>query len=93
MTFRLVIVEWVDSVQPKPAWVHLSDYEPRQALTIASVGWLIHEGRDSLDIAPNIGGLDTEADGQVSGVITIPTRCVVKIADLHEAAAKRSPRR
>jgi len=35
-------------------------------------------------IAPNMGAIDAENSMQVSGVIQIPTRCVVKVTRLKE---------
>lgn len=89
---RLVIVAWEDSVQPAPAWVHMSEFSPGEPLVIASVGWLVHDDGAKLCLAPNVGGLHVEGQAQVSGVITIPRSCVKSITDLIEAGAGVTPR-
>lgn len=80
----LVLIEWEDSRQPAPSWRWLSDMrEPPDAVLCASVGWLTHDTKRVKVLAANMGGL-TDDDMQACGVITIPTRCVVKITKLKE---------
>ena len=91
---KLVMIEWVDSVQPLPSWVHLSDFEPDSELKCFSVGWLIHDGDDMKCLAPNSAAIgakitnkgtfrELDTDGvQVSGIIHIPSKCVVKVVNL-----------
>jgi hypothetical protein len=43
-------------------------------------------------LAPNVGGLDGKCSPQCSGVIAIPTRCVIQITKLEETDAFQ-PRR
>lgn len=79
----LVFVEWEDSAQPTSSWAFLSDFEPGPAIRCASVGWLIHDGADVKALAANMGGI--EGGGmQASGVIRIPSRCVVRLVELIE---------
>lgn len=80
----LVMIEWEDSAQPVSAWTHLRSFEPGGVVRVASVGWLIHDGEDLKALAPNLGGLDGACSAQVSGVIRIPARCVVRIVRLRE---------
>ena len=80
----LVMIEWEDSAQPLPNWRYLADFEADGAVLCTSVGWLIHDGEDVKALAPNMGGLRTEGSVQVSGVIRIPARCVVKVTVLDE---------
>jgi hypothetical protein len=79
----LVMVEWVDSGQPVPAWQWLSEIEPRRAHRCVSVGFLIQDNEHTKVIAPNLGasGGDDEWD-QASGLTTIPTVAVTKIERL-----------
>jgi hypothetical protein len=78
----LVMIEWEDSAQPIASWAYLASFEPSGTIRCASVGWLIVDGPDMKALAPNMGGDENSA--QVSGVIQIPTRCVVKISRLRE---------
>lgn len=80
---RLVLIEWEDSSQPVSQWQHVSDITVA-AVRIASVGWLVKDGKKVKGLAPNIGGLDGKAAPQCSGVIAIPTRCVIQIKKLVE---------
>lgn len=81
---RLVLIEWEDSARPNPAWQFLDEVEGFAAVRCASVGWLVHDGDDVKALAPNMGGLDEKNAPQVSGIITIPTRCVVSVKPLEE---------
>jgi len=79
----LVFIEWEDSRQPVPAWAYLSDFESPTIVKCASVGWLIHDGEDVKTLAPNMGDLG-EDDVQVSGVIRIPTRSILRVVNLKQ---------
>ena len=79
----LVMMEWEDSAQPIPSWTYLVDVEARQAVICVSVGWLIHDGESTKILAPNMGGL-ADGDLQVSGVIRIPARSVVRVILIDE---------
>ena len=78
----LVLIEWEDSAQPMPAWVYLADFEAGAVVRCTSVGWLIHDGAYVKALAPNKASIEGEDSAQVSGVIRIPTRSVVRIIKL-----------
>lgn len=80
----LVLVEWEDSAQPVSSWQWITAYTEPDIVTCASVGWLIHDGRDVKVVAPNLGHSDDQSAVQVSGVIRIPTRCVTRITPISE---------
>jgi hypothetical protein len=82
----LVLIEWVDSTQPVSQWQHRADIKVA-AVRIASVGWLIENGKEVKALAPNVGGLDGKSSPQCSGVIAIPARCVIQIKKLEEIDA------
>lgn len=50
----------------------------------ASVGWLIRDDDQVKALAPNLGAINDKNSVQVSGVIQIPTRCVVNLTRLRE---------
>lgn len=81
---RLVMIEWEDSAQPIPSWAYLHSLEVLEATHCVSVGWLIHDEADVKALAPNMGNVKDEGSVQVSGVIRIPTRCVLRIVDIEE---------
>ncbi len=78
------MIEWEDSAQPIPGWTYLSSFEALGIIRCASVGWLICDDEHVKALAPNMGG--DERSAQVSGVIQIPTRCVVRVTQLAEPA-------
>ena len=80
----LVMIEWEDSAQPIPTWAYLSSFDAPGTVRCASVGWLIHDDAQMKALAPNLGALDDENSVQVSGVIQIPARCVIKQTRLSE---------
>jgi hypothetical protein len=84
----LVLIEWLDSRQPSAGWNRLSSYEPAGACLCASVGWLIHDGKDMKALAPNMADIgDEEEDMQALGIIHIPAPAVKRIVALTEATS------
>ena len=88
----LVMIEWEDSAQPIPAWSYLASFEAPGTIRCASVGWLICNDGQMLALAPNMGAIDDENSVQVSGVIQIPARCVLKLTRLREPSLTSSVR-
>ncbi len=81
----LVMLEWEDSARPSPAWVHVQDIEQRPSIILCrSVGWLLVDNESVKVLAPNMGHTDDLENLQASGLITIPTRSVVKVHELRE---------
>ena len=80
----LVMVEWEDSAQPISSWSYLASFSPSGTIRCASVGWLIRDDDQMKALAPNMGAIDEENSVQVSGVIQIPTRCVISQHVLRE---------
>lgn len=80
----LVLVEWEDSAQPISQWLHLSSFDPPGTVRCASVGWLIQDDELVKAVAPNMGAINDPDNLQVSGVIQIPTRSVIKVTRLIE---------
>jgi hypothetical protein len=84
-TKELVLIEWEDSTQPQGSWSWLEQWDgptPR-VVRCRSVGWLVCDDEDVKVLAPNLG--ECGGDYQVSGVIRIPARSVVKIVRLPDA--------
>ena len=79
----LVMIEWEDSARPSREWNYLSEVSFGSVVRCASVGWLIHDDDDVKALAPNMGDIKTE-DVQVSGVIRIPARAVVRMTKISE---------
>jgi hypothetical protein len=88
----LAMVEWEDSAQPLPAWSFLASFEAPGTIRCVSVGWVIRHDNQMLALAPNMGAIDDENSVQISGVIQIPTRCVLKLTRLREPPLTSSGR-
>ncbi|WP_072396351.1 hypothetical protein [Hyphomicrobium sp. CS1GBMeth3] len=83
---RLVIIRWQDSRQPCGKWRYLSDLSEPKPVEVASVGWLVRDTDEVKVLCQNIGDLGSPDNAQASGIMTIPTRCVLSIEKLTEEA-------
>lgn len=66
------------------SWTYLASFTPTGTVRCASVGWLIRDDDQMKAVAPNMGSINDERSLQVSGVIQIPTSCVLRITQLSE---------
>lgn len=89
----LVYVEWMDSRGVSASWEHLETLQENDLCIIRSVGWLLREESDFIQIVPHLG-IDPD---QGCGDMTIPVsqisrRIVLDIpaeqTRLHKAASK-----
>lgn len=76
---RLVLVEWMDSFGCSSEWTTLSECNP-EPMICRSVGWLLHDADDLKVIVPHI----SKDSNQGCGDMTIPTKAIVRLVDLHE---------
>jgi hypothetical protein len=79
--FRLVRVEWEDSIRPVSAWQWIDEYEAPQTVRCVSVGFLIARTKAAIALAPNLGDMLQERV-QASGIIRIPRSAVRKLCEL-----------
>lgn len=79
---RLVLIEWEDS-HTTGVWQSIADLEDR-ALVCRSVGWLVLDGERAKVVAPHRNEQEDGVPLQASGVMTIPTRSVLRIVPLRE---------
>jgi hypothetical protein len=80
----LVIIRWQDSRQPCGQWRHLSALPETSPVEVATVGWLLKDNADVKVVCQNVGDLEHPEKAQASGIMTIPTRCVLSIERLTE---------
>ncbi len=80
----LVIIRWLDSRQPCGQWRFLSALPETRAVEVATVGWLLKDTADIKVVCQNVGDLDHPEKAQASGIMTIPTRCVLSVERLTE---------
>lgn len=84
---RLVLIEWEDShALTAGGWMHLDGAWSTEPRIIYSVGWLVADDARSKIIVPHRNDETPNTLAQGAGVISIPTRCVVRIVALCEAA-------
>ena len=81
----LVIIRWQDSRQPCGHWRFLSALPETSAVEVATVGWLLKNTGDVMVVCQNVGDLAHPEKAQASGIMTIPTRCVLSVERLTEA--------
>ena len=78
---KLVLIEWIDSIQPVAEWKYINDAPSLESANCLSIGWLIKSNKEVIMIAPNI--CDIESDhSQASGFIRIPTCSIIKKVDI-----------
>jgi hypothetical protein len=80
----LVIIRWQDSRQPCGHWRFLSALPETSAVEVATVGWLLKNTADVMVVCQNVGDLAHPEKAQASGIMTIPTRCVLSVERLTE---------
>lgn len=80
----LVIIRWLDSRQPCGQWRYLSAIPDAKPVEVATVGWLVKDTTDAKVVCQNVGDLAHPEKAQASGIMTIPTRCVLSIERLTE---------
>ena len=79
---RLVLVEWIDSVQPGARWIFRSQYSPPPPAICWSVGWVVAEDREVVVLASNVTGPAPDGDYQFTGDFDIPRCAIRRIVDL-----------
>jgi hypothetical protein len=79
--FPLVLIEWEDSAQPRPAWEWVDNYELENAISCVSVGYLVAQSPNALAIAPNLGDRECPR-AQASGIFRIPRSAVRRIREI-----------
>jgi hypothetical protein len=80
----LVLIRWLDSRQPTASWRFLSDLPDTVPVECATVGWLLKDGAEAKVVCQSVGDLGSPSNVQASGIMTIPTRCVLSIERLTE---------
>jgi hypothetical protein len=80
----LVIIRWLDSRQPCGQWRYLAALPEARAVEVATVGWLVKNTDDVMVVCQNVGDLEHPEKAQASGIMTIPTRCVLSVERLTE---------
>lgn len=76
---KLVLIEWLDSCgrSDGDAWTRAQPH--KRALSVKSVGWLVHNGKSAKTVAAHI---TCDIHPQRCGEMTIPTGAIVKMTRL-----------
>jgi hypothetical protein len=86
--FDLIVVEWVDSLQPVPGWHMTNDLPALEAAKCKTVGWLVAHNDDALMIAQNIADPESSQE-QSGGLMRIPKCCVTSASVLSSRLATK----
>lgn len=78
---ELLLVEWVDSLEPVPHWRWIDEVPAPSALHCISVGYRVAETDSVLALAPNLGCVGSDRL-QASGIIRIPKCCIGRMVTL-----------
>ncbi len=85
---KLVVVTWLDSKQTDGRWQWVSQFEARGPHRCYSVGWLMHEDDESVNVAQSYTDPEiSDGDRQCAGVKVIPRKAVESIDVLQTDAA------
>jgi len=74
--FDLILVEWVDSLQPVTGWHMTDDLPVLEAAKCKTVGWLVADNNDAIMIAQNIADPES-TQMQAGGLMRIPKCCII----------------
>lgn len=93
---RLVVIEWVNAELPKPEWASVKDFDPSEAPSVYSVGFIVagdphvdagEEQPKMISLAPNVSGFGLDSC-EASGIVNIPSTSIIEITDLEKAELK-----
>jgi hypothetical protein len=79
----MVLIEWEDSTQAAPEWQWAKSLQTPPALRCTSIGFLVGNGKRQKSLAISVAN----DASQVSGIISIPTRCITGIRKLKATSA------
>lgn len=86
--YRLVYIEWADSMTGTSGWGETDGAKPSLA-TVRSVGWLVYDGKDCKLIVPHLSASNhPNAKQQGCGDMTIPTSAISKMITLRVQKSK-----
>ena len=78
--YRHVSIHWLDA-QSSCEWKHLDDIEDQQLALCISVGYLVHETKESLTLATDFASTDRLEIDSIGNTIVIPKSCIIKIVE------------
>ena len=82
----LVFVEWIDSTEYHTGWTPLDEAEDADLLSIATVGFLLHEDDQKLVLSHTVGPLDEPE--QCMSLLSIPKGCITRRIDFNSKDLK-----
>jgi len=82
--YRLVLIEWCDSIGVSSDWIPIGEPRDCAPLVIQSVGWLVLDGEQIKTIVPHLHPTDEDKGAVESGCgdMTIPVCSIKSITDL-----------
>lgn len=86
---RTVAIEWIQPREPGGGWIDYADFEYGDTQICLSVGRLIPDD-DCVKVLAGSAMSVGDEDVQLSGIIEIPARCVVRMCGWRRKAHERS---
>lgn len=78
---RLVMVEWIDTMG-SATWSHLRNYETVTPATARTVGWVVNDFPDYIEVAQSLMAEEDPAQAQVNNTMSIPRDAIRSITDI-----------
>jgi hypothetical protein len=86
LSHPLLLVVWVDSSHLGEGWIDFDELDRSDAqLLCVSVGFLVHESRQSMLLVPSIADLSEPSNRQAHGTMLIPKRAILSTRVLRRA--------
>lgn len=79
---NMELIVWEDSALSYDGWVKMDELQEPAVMRVKSLGFVLRETDDLVELAPNVGG--EEGVDQACQIIVIPKRCIVRRAELAE---------
>lgn len=87
----MVMIEWEDSAQAASQWQWLSGVQAPPIARCRSLGFLVKDTKKEKALAISAASAFDGDDIQVSGIITIPARCVLRVERITCLSFRRRP--
>jgi hypothetical protein len=78
---KLVMIEWVDTIGSHD-WYHMKNYETRTPGVVRTVGWVLRDLPEYIEVAQSLMDEGRPDDMQVNHTMSIPRPSILSIADI-----------
>jgi hypothetical protein len=85
---KLVMIKWVDSFNRATGWINTPNWKVGEPCTVTTVGWIVAEGNDAMDVAQSMSPETELRHEQVHNVISIPMGAILNIRPIAASEAR-----